>query len=136
MIERRPHWDDALIEAVSCLVSVDIGDDCLVVADVYAIIAAVEDWHEKFVMHGAFRVLAERAASAEADRDRLANQLLNEVPDSYIQIKARALTAEAAIARVREVCEQDSGVADVDGQEFTMVEVDDILRALDGERDE
>ena len=136
MTERRPHWDDDLIEAVSCLVSVDIGDDCLVVADVYAIIAAVEDWHEKFVMHGAFRVLAERAASAEADRDRLANQLLNEVPDSYIQIKARALTAEAAIARVREVCEQDSGVADVDGQEFTMVEVDDILRALDGERDE
>ena len=80
MTERRPHWDDDLIEAVSCLVSVDIGDDCLVVADVYAIIAAVEDWHEKFVMHGAFRVLAERAASAEADRDRLANQLLNEVP--------------------------------------------------------
>ena len=136
MTERRPHWDDDLIEAVSCLVSVDIGDDCLVVADVYAIIAAVEDWHEKFVMHGAFRVLAERAASAEADRDRLANQLLNEVPDSYVQMKARALTAEAAIARVREVCEQDSGVADVDGQEFTMVEVDDILRALDGERDE
>ena len=136
MTERRPHWDDDLIEAVSCLVSVDIGDDCLVVADVYAIIAAVEDWHEKFVMHGAFRVLAERAASAEADRDRLANQLLNEVPDSYIQMKARALTAEAVIARVREVCEQDSGVADVDGQEFTMVEVDDILRALDGERDE
>ena len=103
MTERRPHWDDDLIEAVSCLVSVDIGDDCLVVADVYAIIAAVEDWHEKFVMHGAFRVLAERAASAEADRDRLANQLLNEVPDSYIQMKARALTAEAAIARVREL---------------------------------
>ena len=102
-MSRRPHWDDDLIEAVSCLVSVDIGDDCLVVADVYAIIAAVEDWHEKFVMHGAFRVLAERAASAEADRDRLANQLLNEVPDSYIQMKARALTAEAAIARVREL---------------------------------
>ena len=102
-MKRRPHWDDDLIEAVSCLVSVDIGDDCLVVADVYAIIAAVEDWHEKFVMHGAFRVLAERAASAEADRDRLANQLLNEVPDSYIQMKARALTAEAAIARVREL---------------------------------
>ena len=102
-MSRRPHWDDDLIEAVSCLVSVDIGDDCLVVADVYAIIAAVEDWHEKFVMHGAFRVLAERAASAEADRDRLANQLLNEVPDSYIQMKARALTAEATIERVREL---------------------------------
>ena len=45
-MSRRPHWDDDLIEAVSCLVSVDIGDDCLVVADVYAIIAAVEDWHK------------------------------------------------------------------------------------------
>ena len=136
MSERRPHWDDALIDAVNGAVNRLKYPELWPNANLYAVIAAVEDWHEKFVMHGAFRVLAERAASAEADRDRLANQLLNEVPDSYIQMKARALTAEAAIARVREVCEQDSGVADVDGQEFTMVEVDDILRALDGERDE
>jgi len=45
-MERRAHWTDDLIEAVSCLVSVDIGDDCLVVADVFRIIAAVEDWHK------------------------------------------------------------------------------------------
>jgi len=47
----------------------------------------------------------ERAEKAEAERDRLANQLLNEVPDSYIQMKARALDAEAAIARVRDMCD-------------------------------
>lgn len=100
MSERRPHWDDELIFAVMSAAG-DGGH--LFIDDIHAVIAAVEDWHEKFVMHGAFRVLAERAASAEADRDRLANQLLNEVPDSYIQMKARALTAEATIQRVREL---------------------------------
>lgn len=40
----RPHWDDDLLEAVSCLVSVDIGDDCLPAVDVCEVIAAVEDW--------------------------------------------------------------------------------------------
>lgn len=109
-MKRRPHWDDDLTDAVFRALShtyraqgwtggiaIDLDES------VYPLIAAVEDWHEKFVMHGAFRVLAERAASAEADRDRLANQLLNEVPDSYIQMKARALTAEATIQRVREL---------------------------------
>ena len=100
MTERRPHWDEELIFAVMSAAG-DGGH--LFIDDIHAVIAAVEDWHEKFVMHGAFRVLAERAASAEADRDRLANQLLNEVPDSYIQMKARALTAEATIQRVREL---------------------------------
>ena len=110
MTDRRAHWSDDLIDAVFRALShtyraqgwtggiaIDLDES------VYPLIAAVEDWHEKFVMHGAFRVLAERAASAEADRDRLANQLLNEVPDSYIQMKARALTAEATIQRVREL---------------------------------
>ena len=112
-MKRRPHWDDDLIGAVLELVGQatmcwePIPDGEFKADDAtdfgLQIIAAVEDWHEKFVMHGAFRVLAERAASAEADRDRLANQLLNEVPDSYIQMKARALTAEATIQRVREL---------------------------------
>ena len=102
MSERRPHWDSELEQAVSAILF-DCYENGISEEQVYQVIAAVEDWHEKFVMHGAFRVLAERAASAEADRDRLANQLLNEVPDSYIQMKARALTAEAAIARVREL---------------------------------
>ena len=102
MTERRPHWDQELEQAVSAVLF-DCYENGISEEQVYQVIAAVEDWHEKFVMHGAFRVLAERAASAEADRDRLANQLLNEVPDSYIQMKARALTAEATIERVREL---------------------------------
>ena len=102
MTERRPHWDQELEQAVSAVLF-DCYENGISEEQVYQVIAAVEDWHEKFVMHGAFRVLAERAASAEADRDRLANQLLNEVPDSYIQMKARALTAEATIRRVREL---------------------------------
>lgn len=106
MTERRPHWDQELEQAVSAVLF-DCYENGISEEQVYQVIAAVEDWHEKFVMHGAFRVLAERAASAEADRDRLANQLLNEVPDSYIQMKARALTAEAAIARVRQVLDEE-----------------------------
>lgn len=54
--------------------------------------------------------MRDRAFKAEAARDRLANQLLNEVPDSYIQMKARALDAEAAIQRVRALAEQASTV--------------------------
>jgi len=106
---RRAHWSDDLIEKVRYVYNSQItyADHDEEMESYYAVIAAVEDWHEKFVMHGAFRVLAERAASAEADRDRLANQLLNEVPDSYIQMKARALTAEAAIARVRQVLDEE-----------------------------
>jgi hypothetical protein len=141
-MKRRPHWDDDLTDAVFRALShtyraqgwtggiaIDLDES------VYPLIAAVEDWHEKFVMHGAFRVLAERAASAEADRDRLANQLLNEVPDSYIQMKARALTAEAAIERVREfLADKDEGLTDdmrAQGH-FILVDTDSVRRALDG----
>ena len=81
-MKRRPHWDQELEQAVSAVLF-DCYENGISEEQVYQVIAAVEDWHEKFVMHGAFRVLAERAASAEADRDRLANQ--------------------AAIARVREL---------------------------------
>ena len=137
-MKRRPHWDDDLITAV-CATGDDGEVDYWMTSDqVYRIIAAVEDWHEKFVMHGAFRVLAERAASAEADRDRLANQLLNEVPDSYIQMKARALTAEAAIARVREfLADKDEGLTDdarAQGH-FILVDTDSVRRALEGDSD-
>ena len=135
MTERRPHWDDDLIDAVNGAVNRLKYPELWPNANLYAVIAAVEDWHEKFVMHGAFRVLAERAASAEADRDRLANQLLNEVPDSYIQMKARALTAEAAIERVREfLADKDKGLTDdmrAQGH-FILVDTDSVRRALDG----
>ena len=72
--------------------------------------------------------LTERAEKAEAARDRLANQLLNEVPDSYIQMKARALDAEAAIQRVRE--EVDSWPASID--KTIAACADSVLRALEG----
>lgn len=137
MSERRPHWDDELIFAVMSAAG-DGGH--LFIDDIHAVIAAVEDWHEKFVMHGAFRVLAERAASAEADRDRLANQLLNEVPDSYIQMKARALTAEAAIERVRSACNriiENAQRFDLDDEHGLVygqwMTAKSILRALDGD---
>ena len=134
---RRAHWSDDLIEKVRYVYNSQItyADHDEEMESYYAVIAAVEDWHEKFVMHGAFRVLAERAASAEADRDRLANQLLNEVPDSYIQMKARALTAEAAIERVREfLADKDKGLTDdmrAQGH-FILVDTDSVRRALDG----
>jgi hypothetical protein len=135
MTERRPHWDQELEQAVSAVLF-DCYENGISEEQVYQVIAAVEDWHEKFVMHGAFRVLAERAASAEADRDRLANQLLNEVPDSYIQMKARALTAEATIQRVREfLADKDEGLTDdarAQGH-FILVDTDSVRRALDGD---
>ena len=132
-MKRRPHWDDDLITAVCATGSYSDGEvDYWMTSDqVYRIIAAVEDWHEKFVMHGAFRVLAERAASAEADRDRLANQLLNEVPDSYIQMKARALTAEAAIARVRQVLDEEQR-----GYNPPLGLISRIRNALEGDSDD
>jgi len=129
-MKRRPHWDQELEQAVSAVLF-DCYENGISEEQVYQVIAAVEDWHEKFVMHGAFRVLAERAASAEADRDRLANQLLNEVPDSYIQMKARALTAEAVIQRVRDVYYGPVGLLDTRIQQ-----IGDILRALDGDGDD
>jgi len=79
----------------------------------------------------------ERAEKAEAARDRLANQLLNEVPDSYIQMKARALDAEAAIQRVREVCDlwqrrHDASIRHP--TDIPAVAIVAVRRALDGER--
>ena len=76
--------------------------------------------------------MRDRAFKAEAARDRLANQLLNEVPDSYIQMKARALDAEAAIQRVRE--EVDSWPASID--KTIAACADSVLRALEGADDE
>ena len=41
MTERRPHWDDELIESLPIP-----GHSYLEDEDIYAIIAAVEDWHK------------------------------------------------------------------------------------------
>ena len=45
--ERRPHWDDELIEAVLSEVTFDgTSVSRLFDAEAYAVIAAVEDWHK------------------------------------------------------------------------------------------
>jgi acyl-CoA reductase-like NAD-dependent aldehyde dehydrogenase len=98
---RRPHWDDDVIKAVADVLE----HDDYIYATTYAVIAAVEDWQAQ-TASDTVRHLVARAERAEAERDRLANQLVNEVPDSYLQMKARALSAEAAIERVRDACER------------------------------
>ena len=77
-----------------------------------------------------------RAEKAEAARDRLANQLLNEVPDSYIQMKARALDAEAAIQRVRGMAEAAIAAHDELEGTYATVSAKAILNALEGGSDE
>lgn len=79
--------------------------------------------------------MRDRAFKAEAARDRLANQLLNEVPDSYIQMKARALDAEAAIQRVRDDIERRLALSEnPDFGHLVPVEtLRGILRTLDGD---
>lgn len=82
MTERRAHWDDDLVEAVAAVINQADVDDYANVhfthSDIYAIIAAVEDW-EKSTFVSATAQLAERIA-----------------------------IAESAIQRVREVCGQDT----------------------------
>ena len=98
---RRAHWSDDLIEKVRYVYNSQItyADHDEEMESYYAVIAAVEDWHEKFVMHGAFRVLAERAASAEAEVQRLHRVIAESLP--YIDFAEQFAQAEAAIALVR-----------------------------------
>ena len=103
---RRAHWSDDLIEKVRYVYNSQItyADHDEEMASYYAVIAAVEEWHEKFVMHGAFRVLAERAASAEAEVQRLHRVIAESLP--YIDFAEQFAQAEAAIQRVRELHRQ------------------------------
>ena len=48
MNERRPHWDDNLIEAVCDLIYTDYDGEDLVCA----VIAVVEDWQENVLIPG------------------------------------------------------------------------------------
>lgn len=72
------------------------------------------------------------------ERDRLANQLVNEIPGSYIQMKERALRAEAQIQAVRAALDTAlMGVAE-NGTRFAdfVDKVADACGLLDGERDD
>ena len=58
MTERRPHWDDDLIEAVNDAMENNAYHDEMV----YAVIAAVEDWvYDNFQDRGRGRRLATMA---------------------------------------------------------------------------
>ena len=93
MTDRRPHWDDDLVEAVRSKIGIHqhgpIGeiriynpfDD-----EVYNVIAAVEDW--------------------QCDEHEQAMRELRGWQDAAASYRLRAEKAEAAIARVRELCEQ------------------------------
>lgn len=102
MTERRPHWDDDLIEAVKAA-STKYGAGT--VDSAYATIAAVEDW-------------IDARGSAIDGREVVA--------------------AIAAVARVRDVCEQDSfwinhAKTGGWGKALTVAQV---LAALEGDSDE
>ena len=77
MSERRPHWDDELFDAVIDGFRITPYDD-----EVYAVIAAVEDWH----------------AEQEEENLPLLVAMLNAEAVKHVR---RAKDAEAAIARVR-----------------------------------
>ena len=90
MTDRRPHWDDDLVEAVRSKIGIHqhgpIGeiriynpfDD-----EVYNVIAAVEDW--------------------QCDEHEQAMRELRGWQDAAASYRLRAEKAEAAIARVREL---------------------------------
>ena len=132
---RRAHWSDDLIEKVRYVYNSQItyADHDEEMESYYAVIAAVEDWHEKFVMHGAFRVLAERAASAEAEVQRLHRVIAESLP--YIDFAEQFAQAEAAIKRVRALHEFD-GVHSCLGCRDNAPWPCDTIRALEGDSDD
>lgn len=83
MSERRPHWDDDLIDSVVHAIS----DNYDYEYRAYAVIAAVEDWHEQ----------------KGEDNLPLLVALMNAEATKLVR---RAEKAEAAIQRVREVCDE------------------------------
>ncbi len=108
MSERRPHWDDSLVESVIHAIS-DYFD---YEYRAYAVIAAVEDWH----------------------RDRWTG-----VCESPEEVVRELKQAQAAIQRVRELCE--SAITDYHRQAakngVARAEMARrILRALEGDNDE
>ena len=104
MTERRPHWSDDLIDAVRDAVDVEFDDIWKLSEDsILAVIAAAEDnrppsLSDLQVQHYAeLREQAERAGQG-LDVEALISARMEQV--------ARAENAEAAIARVRDVCDR------------------------------
>jgi len=109
-MKRRPHWTDDLIEAVKDAISgwcFDHVEGPLYDEDVYPVIAAVEDWQ---VQHA---------------RDRVV--LVTGNPGTYVG------DLEAAIQRVRELCNDERQSQCSCGACPIYVDARDIARALDGD---
>ena len=115
MSERRPHWDDELIEAVWDVAYATSDGCCLSAEGTHAVIAAVEDWHERKGEENLLLLMAE-----------------------ITKFLHRAEKAEAAIQRVRDLCaefiRQDAEDLTYGSDTYTRAWVaHDILQALDGE---
>lgn len=126
-MSRRPHWDDDLIDAVFRALShtyraqgwtggigIDLDES------VYPLIAAVEDWQ------------------IERNKGYMGQHELG-IIHTITEVEFDAEKAEAAIARVRELCEaktQEVAASDPLFGPPCALYVDDILRALDGDSDD
>lgn len=120
MSERRPHWDDELIFAVMSAAG-DGGH--LFIDDIYAVIAAVEDWQEREKT----RCKSDRAYHC-ATHD---TQWLDDESDRC-EYK-RMVDAEAKIKRVREWCELRYIPLDLtDWQQGFLNARDEVQAILDG----
>lgn len=122
MTERRPHWDDDLIDAVRDAVDVEFDDIWRLTEDsILAVIAAVEDWQKERskwsdIIQSPFEVAVRHNAAEE-----------------------RAEKAEAAIARVRDVCDLWQRRHDTSIRHPTAIAaipITAVLRALEGDSDE
>ena len=113
MSERRPHWDDELIEAVWDVAYATSDGCCLSAEGTHAVIAAVEDWHK------AKRDSRIRTHSEGCWRWH------NECAEWLIESQM------AAMKRVRDVCMSSH----VDEKGKRVVFLDRIQRALDGDGD-
>lgn len=103
MSERRPHWDDDLIDAVRDAVDVEFDGIWKLSEDsIRAVIAAVEDWAR-----------------------------WEHVPKGTL---ARLEQAEAAIERVRKLCDDFEHEENLNGGigRYAVVRVDRVRSALDG----
>ena len=105
MTQRRPHWDDELIDAVRYVYNLQMhyADEQEALDSIYDVIAVVEDW-EKETFVSATAIVAERIEKAETAIQRVRELCQSAIDESYL--------TDASIAR--------AGLANR------------ILRALDG----
>lgn len=108
MTERRPHWSDDLIDAVIDAIPLEyiVRWGKITGPGTYPVIAAVEDWQKK------------RWAS---------------ITQSPMEVAVQFNALEAAIARVREVCDRADNNGEWPGM---LVRVSAVRKALEGDSDD